>query len=311
MRFYVLTINYFAADWIAGLVDAIAAESDSRVRQFVVVNNAPADGEVALLAEFAGVTVLDTGKNLGFGAGCNVGLNWIWQRDRYARVWLLNPDTALPAGTLAAGADLCARHPDYAILGTQIYTPAGDCWFARGTYRPRSVAIRVETSLPPKPAPVLPCDWTSGCSMVVNLARFPECPQFDPQFFLYYEDFDFCRRYLAQGCRVGVATEVAVVHYPSSIAGRNARIKFAHATFSYLLAVWRYGSRGAFAWRSLRLLANAVVLLLARPAIARGKLAGIGQFWRLLRRERPHRRPLKSDRSNPENAATDSVGNSS
>jgi GT2 family glycosyltransferase len=105
---------------------------------------------------------------------------------------------------------------------------------------------------------------------------------------LYYEDFDFCRRYASHGHSVGLATELSVIHTPSSITDRNQRLKLQHSTYSYLLTLERYTNGLIAPLRLLRIFLVALVLLPANREAALGKLTGILLYLqRVVQREPP------------------------
>ncbi len=274
---YFITVNYRAADLVAQLLASLQAQADS-TWQLVIVNNSPDDRAIAQLAGPRAL-VLEAGANLGFGRGCNLGLRWVWQQQPQAIAWLINPDATLPPGLLAEAEDFLTAHPQLPILGTQVREPDGSLWsgagrcdWQRGAIAQAEVSITSET-------PYQFCDWVSGCSLLLNLACFADCPQFDPAFFLYYEDIDFCQRYAAQGYPVAYTDRLRVTHQPSSITDRQPAWKLRHSTFGYLLSLQRYASPTAYAWRSARLLLYALLLLGLRPAAGWGKWRGAIAHW--------------------------------
>ncbi|HVY61570.1 MAG TPA: glycosyltransferase family 2 protein, partial [Planctomycetota bacterium] len=81
----------------------------------VVVDNASSDGTAAAVrAAHPWATLLETGANLGFAGGNNVGLRWALERP-FDWIFILNNDTLVPAGTLGALAAFAAAAP--AALG--------------------------------------------------------------------------------------------------------------------------------------------------------------------------------------------------
>ncbi|MGB7443772.1 MAG: glycosyltransferase family 2 protein, partial [Coleofasciculaceae cyanobacterium] len=246
--------------------------------QIIIVNNSPDDHTIQQL-QSPSVQILTAKTNLGFGQGCNLGLNWIYTQNPKAIVWIINPDTYLPKETLEKVPSFFATHPELSLLGTYIYTPDGDIWFAGGQFIPKLGEIISSTS-PPPPAETgyLTCDWVSGCSLLVNLDHFPTCPQFDPAYFLYYEDFDFCRRYASLGHLIGITNQFAVIHQASAITNRNPRKKFVHSTYSYLLTLERYTNQKVLLLRLTRVTIFAFLLLVIKPQTALGKLMGVSNY---------------------------------
>jgi N-acetylglucosaminyl-diphospho-decaprenol L-rhamnosyltransferase len=281
---YFVTVNYYSSDLIAQLLDSIQA-SETICYRIVIVNNSPENAAIYPL-ENDKVVILETGKNLGFGNGCNLGLNWIYSQDSQAIVWIINPDTYLLSDTLDKVPDFFVAHPHLSIVGTIVYTTTGEVWFSGGKFFPKTGAILSETCSKEKTETAyLESDWVSGCSVLLNFKNFLECPQFDPNYFLYYEDFDFCRRYAEQGHLIAIANHLAVVHQPSSITNRNQDTKFKHSTYAYLFTLKRYASQWTFIWRLIRIILHAFILTPIKPQVAFGKLHGVWLYFRRSLRE--------------------------
>jgi N-acetylglucosaminyl-diphospho-decaprenol L-rhamnosyltransferase len=278
---YLLTINYHSTQLIEQLINSIPSDTDIPY-QIIIVNNSPEDKTIQNLKSKS-LHILNAQTNLGFGKACNLGLNWIHNQNPNAIVWLINPDTYLPENTLEKVPTFFTSHPEISILGTLIYTPTNEIWFAGGKFIPKIGAILTTDLLSSHPEKAyIPCDWVSGCSLLINLRHFPESPQFDPAYFLYYEDFDFCRRYAIQGYQIAITRQLAIIHQPSSITNRNIGQKFKHSTYSYLLTLERYTNKIIFFIRFLRLTLHAIILLILKPKTAFGKLAGICSYLQRL-----------------------------
>lgn len=275
---YFLIVNYYSTDFIIRLIHSLPP-SQTIPYQIIIVNNSPNDHALQELKDDR-ILILEAKANLGFGKACNLGLNWIYAQDPNAIAWLLNPDTYLPDNTLEKVPGLFEACP-VSILGTLIYTPTGEVWFAGGQFIPNQGAILSTNLLGSHSGTTcVSCDWVSGCSLLINLQHFPECPQFDPAYFLYYEDFDFCRRYATMGHQIAITSQLSIVHQPSSITDRNIVKKFQHSTYSYLLTLERYTKKEVFLWRFLRLTLHALNLLVLKPQTAFGKLTGVLSYLR-------------------------------
>ncbi|MGQ4649215.1 glycosyltransferase [Lyngbya aestuarii] len=274
---YLLTVNYYSTSLIAQLIRSIPASLDIPY-QILVVNNSPDDWALAKL-HAKSLQILEAKTNLGFAKACNLGLEWIYNQDPKAIVWIINPDTYLPENTLEKVPIFFETYPELSLLGTCIYTPNSDIWFAGGQFIPHLGAIVCTNSISPHlEKAYATCDWVSGCSLLINLRHFETCPYFDPDYFLYYEDFDFCRRYANEGHQIAITNRLAIVHQPSSITDRNITKKLQHCTYSYLLTLERYTNKHVFFLRFLRLTLHAITLLLLKPQAAFGKLIGISTY---------------------------------
>ncbi|MGF1488312.1 MAG: glycosyltransferase [Prochloraceae cyanobacterium] len=277
---YLLTVNYNSTALIAKLIDSLP-ESNQKLYRLVIVNNSPKDLALKQL-DRSNLEIIEANTNLGFGKACNLGLNWIYDRDPQSLVWIINPDTYLVENTLEQIIFFFQTYPEISILGTLIYTPNNDLWFGGGRFIPYLGAIfSTDLFSVSVDRDYLLCDWVSGCSLIINLSKFKSFPQFDPSYFLYYEDFDFCRRYIGEGHKIAISDRFKIFHQPSSITDRNLSSKFKYSTYSYLFTLVRYTNPIVFFVRFLRLFLNSLVLLAIKPNIALAKLTGIVIFLKL------------------------------
>jgi N-acetylglucosaminyl-diphospho-decaprenol L-rhamnosyltransferase len=273
---YILTVNYYSTPLIERLINSCELE---KIAKIIIINNSPDDLELKNLAT-SRVKIIEAKVNLGFGKACNLGLNCIYSQNPQSIVWLINPDAYLITDTLEKVPKFITNYPELSLIGTKIYTPTGETWFAGGRFFANRGAIVEADLLSANPnTAYVHCDWISGCSLIINLSHFSECPQFDSAYFLYYEDFDFCRRYAARGHQIAITSKLAIIHQPSMTTDRNLRQKFRHSTYSYLLTLKRYTSQSIFRLRCLRLLLYALFLLPFKPQTAWGKLEGIVAFY--------------------------------
>ncbi len=273
---YFLTVNYYSRNLVAQLINSLSCTNTQY--QTVIINNSPEDASIYNL-QSESVLIIDAGSNIGFGNGCNLGIKWIYTQDTQAIIWIINPDAYLPEKTLDINR-FFKLHPEISILGTIIHTPTGEVWFAGGRFIRATGSILTPDMLTNTDAEYVACDWVSGCSLIINLANFRECPLFDPAYFLYYEDFEFCRRYANEGYLIAITKQFDVLHQPSSITNRNAFLKTKHSTYSYLLTLEKQTNKLVFILRLIRLVCYAILLMFFKPKIALGKLYGMLNYWR-------------------------------
>ena len=288
---YLLTVSYYGAEYLRDLIPTLPIEAP-----LIIINNAPDDRELqALETEFRdrSLKILNAPHNLGFGQGCNLGLQYLYDRDPQALVWLINPDTYSRSLNLQTLQHLFQQSPHLSILGTSVYTPDDRLWFGGGKFIARWGQIQeIDYHDRLQSQDWVTCDWVSGCSLIINLANFATCPQFDPAYFLYYEDFDFCQRYRQQGHTIGITDRLSLYHRPSSTTDRNPRHKYRHSTYSYLLTLQRYAPKPILGLRIFRLVLNSLVTGLLHPQKAWGKLEGLYHWIRSNHNPIPHHKTV-------------------
>ncbi|MEB3200502.1 MAG: glycosyltransferase family 2 protein [Synechococcaceae cyanobacterium] len=272
-RLTILTINYHCSALVLELVSSLEACADPSLA-ILVVDNSPGDPGLDPLRDRPGLTLLQAERNLGFGAGCNLGLEHLQRHDPDSLVWLLNPDARLLPGAIAA-VRRCLQAPGApAVLGTRIRDLQGRIWFDRGRFdpwlgrllhRPASDSSAAASSAPPAgaagtaPPATAPAaqgaarrddqealseasDWLSGCSLILDPKALSVPPRFDPQFFLDYEDAELCLRLRRHGHPARVTRAVLVEHAVSAVTARAPRAKYRHATFSKLYLLHRHAT---------------------------------------------------------------------
>lgn len=273
---YFLTVNYYSTNLITKLIGSLSSSPDSNY-QVIIINNSLDDNSINDLQSKSTI-IIDAEKNLGFGGGCNLGLQWIFNQDKQGIVWIINPDAYLPENTLEKAQLFFNSYQQLSILGTIIYTPEQKIWFAGGRFIPKNGAILEVDLLTNNDTDYINCDWVSGCSIIINLNRFSECPLFDHAYFLYYEDFDFCRRYANQGHLIAITKQLSVIHQPSSITNRNIFKKIRYSTYSYLFTINRYTNKSIFTMKLILQIIKAAMGLIIKPQAALGKIYGICDY---------------------------------
>lgn len=283
---YFLIVNYNSSDLVIRLLDSINIY-DREKYQVVIINNSVEDQDIFAL-ENDYVNIIQATENLGFGKACNLGLSWINEQDQAAIVWLINPDAYFYQDALNTEQSEVSRaiafftkNPQISILGTIVENAQGEITDAGGTFNPATGALSILTNLPgDTTTDYQKTDWVSACSLLINLSNFEQCPYFDPRYFLYYEDLDFCLRYAQQGHQIAVTNSIRVKHNTSSITDRNIKKKYQHITQSYLIHIEKYGTLPIFILTNIRMSLNTIRLIFFKPQQGIGKLIGIYNYWK-------------------------------
>jgi len=184
----------------------------------VVVDNGSADDSVpAIKAHFPGVSVIETGENLGYAGGNNVGMRYAMQQGA-DYVLLLNNDTVVDRSLLAALTRAALKLGDDAILAAQIYFHAEPerIWYAGGQIVPETATTyhegyRSVAGIAAHPD-VVETGYASGCAFFIATRLLSRLGLFDERFFLLYEETDLCSRARALGVKSYVVRDARVWH---------------------------------------------------------------------------------------------------
>jgi GT2 family glycosyltransferase len=168
-----------------------------------VVDNGSTDGTVEYIkSTFPEVTLIETGKNIGFGAGHNFIMDKL-DSDYHA---IINPDVIIKDDIISNMASYLDEHPDVGMLSPEIRFPDGrpQILGKRIPLPHYLVASRLRGSEPSKflrDYAMLDEDLSSptqiqnatGCFMFIRTSLFKELGGFDKRYFMYFEDCDLTR----------------------------------------------------------------------------------------------------------------------
>jgi GT2 family glycosyltransferase len=179
--------------------------------ELVIVDNASSDGTPEAARSLGGrVTVIETGQNLGFAGGCQLGA-----RATHAPLLLfLNPDCQPQAACLAELRDAAARHPDWAAWQAAVLLDRGHINSSGGVVHYLGIGWAGECGRPL--SALAPDDheiaFPSGAAMVVRREAWRSLGGLDEDYFMYGEDLDLGLRMWLSGHRVGVVPSARVMH---------------------------------------------------------------------------------------------------
>ncbi|MFY1650075.1 glycosyltransferase family 2 protein [Solwaraspora sp. WMMB762] len=262
----------------------------------VLVDNGCTTDDVTVLREVPGVTVVGDGSNIGFSAGCNVGV--AAADGEY--VALVNGDAVVEPTTLArlvdeladpgigiaAGAVRLADEPDLLnSRGNEVHV-LGLSWI--GGFRERETRTEpTETA------------GAMGACLVTRRAHWERLEGFDPHYFAYHEDADLSIRTWRVGLRV--------VNVPDAVALH--RYEFSRNSFKFYLVERNRVMFVATTWgaRSLVLLGPpllalelAMLVLAARQGWLADKVRGYRWLWQHRSHLRRRRARLQAERTVPD-----------
>jgi GT2 family glycosyltransferase len=245
----------------------------------VVVDNGSTDDSVARIrAAHPGILLLESGKNLGFAGGNNIGIRYALAHGA-EYIWLLNNDTKPAPGALPA---LVAK----ALTDRRIGAVASICYYANAPSKVQAWAGTrvnlwigyVRNSTVPHPD-----DWFEalyGASLLIASAAVEDVGLLDESFFLYLEETEFCLRLRRKGWRLAAAPDSRVLHKMNASTGGNPIIMDRFFTASGLRILGLHSPAPRFA--SLLFLTARFVRRLVKLEFARiGSVwAGAGDYYR-------------------------------
>lgn len=201
------------------------------------------------------LTIIETGANLGYAGGNNVGIRFALANPALDIIWLLNNDTVVEPQTAGAIIAAFEADPRLGMLGAALryyHRPShhqmlSGMKFSRWTTQALGVAANSATDAPINPSEVQrETDFICGASLAVSRAFLEDVGLLDEEYFLYYEEVDWALRNGGR-YRLGFTPEAIVYHKEGASAGssgskgrRSALSEYHHARSKLLFGRKHY-----------------------------------------------------------------------
>ena len=215
------------------------AEADKNLStEIIVVDNASTDGTAELIrAQFPHVRLIETGANLGFARGNNVGIKLA--TGRY--VCLINPDVNVPPDCLSKMYRYMEEEPAVGLLGPKMLGPSGEV--RRSGMRFPTIwnsflrALALDSFF--KETGIFggwlmtdfqfdrtrDIDVLNGWFWMARREALDQVGLLDERFFMYGDDLDWSMRFHLAGWRVVFYSEAEALHYGGA-SSANAPVRF-------------------------------------------------------------------------------------
>ena len=242
----VVIVSWNVRDLLARCLSSLFAELDRSqiAARVVVVDNASHDGSPDVIrAHFPRVELIACEENLGFAKGNNVGLrqlglphppdaspdNTTDAARRGGEILLLNPDTEIQPGAIAALLNVMRARPDAAIVTSRLSYGDGSFQhsafhfpglgqlsidlfptpgrFYESRFNGRYPRQRYERGRP------FEIDTPLGAVMLLRREAIQRVGLFDEEFALYCEEIDWAARFKEAGWKNLCAPAAHIVHY--------------------------------------------------------------------------------------------------
>jgi GT2 family glycosyltransferase len=236
----VLIVSYKSAALTIAALRSLASEraTPGLAIRAVVVDNA--SGDAAHVADSIAanhwrswVTLVTAPRNGGFAYGNNLALEHAYTEARPDYVYFLNPDTQVRPGAIGSLVRFLEDRSQAGIAGSSFESHDGtdwpmafrfptvfseidsglSFWLVTRALRRWVIAVRMENH----PQSV---DWVSGASLMVRAAVLEAVGGLDENYFLYFEEPDFCWRAKRAGFSTWYVPASRVMH----IGGQSTKV---------------------------------------------------------------------------------------
>lgn len=234
-------VSHNSRDLLKTCLRSIYQKAEGIRFEVVVVDNGSTDGSVEMVQkDFPQVKLIQNQENLGFARANNQAIKH--SKGRY--ILLFNPDSIFKNGSLNETVKFMDSHPEVGILGSKILNSDGTIQESNASFpnlfteflrvfqvKKIIASMKLRKKIGQKWSRLLgstireyfrvywdserirQVDWVTGACLMVKRKAIEDVGLLDENFFMYYEDADWCYRMRQRGWRVYYYPFLEVVHY--------------------------------------------------------------------------------------------------
>jgi GT2 family glycosyltransferase len=257
-RVGLVTVTYNSASVIDGFMSSVIGQAWSDWKLYVIDNASTDDGVARVRRD--GLTddrivLIENPKNRGVAAGNNRGIVAALA-DRCEKVLLINNDVEFGPDLIGGMVAAMARYGAAMMVPKiRFYDHPDKIWCAGGTFNRRRAFSTVhfgegETDRGQFET-AKRIDYAPTCCMMIDRAVFDQIGMMDENYFVYYDDTDFCFRALSAGIPFWYVPSPVLFHKVSSLTGGMSDFSVLNATRGKVYFIRKHFPRWAGTWIAL------------------------------------------------------------
>jgi GT2 family glycosyltransferase len=232
-----ITVNYKTSDYLERMLESFFVFHKPNEVEVIVVENNSGDDLSKIAARFPNVRIIYSNVNLGFAGGCNLGI----KSAHGDYIVLINPDIIFTQDSLYKIRDAMEKETDIGIGGVSLKNFDGSqqkcVWHFPTPTDQLALLFKVHHLIPSfqpvskwrmddfdysKDADV---DQVMGAFFCIRRSLIDRIGLLDDDFFMWYEEVDYCKRAKDAGFRVHYFSRIEAKHKKGSSFDRVGTLK--------------------------------------------------------------------------------------
>lgn len=213
MRINAIIVTYNGMKWIDKCLKSVL--NSSIPLTVIVVDNSSADGTVNFIKEnYKEVILIENKENLGFGKANNIGLS-LALNEQSEFVFLLNQDAFVEKDTIEKLVIKAIENPEYGILSPIHLNAEGtdlEWYFSHFMGLVNTPKFYSDFVTRKKIKDVYDTKFVNAAAWLLTANVLNDVGGFDPMFFHYGEDNNYCQRIIYHQFKIGVVPDVFIKH---------------------------------------------------------------------------------------------------
>lgn len=222
----VVILNFKLKDQTIKTVKS-AQDSSYQELQVIVVDNNSKDGIEEDIQKLNGVDFIQSGDNLGYAGGNNLGIKRALDLGSEL-IFILNPDTTLEKESIDKLVEGLERNEAGIVCPKIYFTDSKKIWFAGGKLdilnvlgSHRGVNEKDEGQYDKEEE----TDFATGAAILIKKQVLQKVGLLDDRYFLYYEDSDICFRAKKAGFKIMYIPKAVVFHKNAQATGLGSSLQ--------------------------------------------------------------------------------------
>ena len=283
----IIIVNYKDPSDTLDLLNCLAEITYSNFETIIVDNGTDVDRTEQFQSRLGGVKVYNTTENLGFAGGVNVGIT----KASGDYILLLNNDTIVESGFIEPMVETLNVHKEVGMLSPRILFHDGSntiqyagatnisSWLGRGKKIGFGRIDSLEFSQSKETG------LCNGACLMIRKNVIDDVGSFSEDYFMYYEEHDFCLRAKRYGWKAFYVANSRIYHKQSRSMGRENPLKQYYLSRNRILFMRRF-SKGFslfffYCYYTLLQLPVSVTRHLLKGQMASAKYVFKGLIWNI------------------------------
>ncbi len=238
MKLSIIITTYNNRGLLRQLLNGLRNFPPKEQHEIFVVDNNSSDGTSSMMQiEFSNITYLKNEKNVGLAKANNKAI----KLSTGNFILILNPDIAVFEGNIDRLVQFMEKHPKAGLVGPRLLHPDKSIQYSTFYFPKWYIPIFRRTPLGKLPwakrqlhyylmknwdhSKSKTVDWVLGAVMLIRRSALEQVGLQDEDFFLYFEDVDWCKRFWKQGFEVWYDVDSSFVHYHKRESAESPGLK--------------------------------------------------------------------------------------
>jgi len=245
----IVTLTWNTTDITCDFLRSINEHCTYNNLEIIIVDNGSKDDPTGVFKSIRpDVKVILNGKNLGFTGGNNVGIK-VATGDY---LFIVNNDTEFTPGLIEGLLEIFNKYPDAGIV-----SPKFHYFFHKGTleyagyntvniFTGRNAMVGCKEKDEGQYNEIKETNYAHGGGMMVPKKVIEEVGGLPEEFFIYYEEFDWCEQIKRKGYKVYYQPNSLIYHKESMTTGKSSPFKTFYHTKNRILFMRRNMSKSSY-----------------------------------------------------------------